>query len=206
MTHNTRRLMTALAAVFVLQCTVCRADSVASRWSKLRKKIDYGKSGEFEGTVEEGRAILAELKKLLKESKRGSGVYKQINREVHKLSKALTKNKMAMSVDKEEQSLENGYEQALACQEKVKSLEATAQQEGRLLTPAEMDTIDQQWGSCLKLVKRLKTTIIRLRKNCHRLKGDYHKKWDDYEKKIDRLRDIAMQARDDLRRRRKAKR
>lgn len=199
-------LLSFLVLLFLLPSDVTLAASVASKWTKLRRKLDYGKSGEFDGTLAEGQKLLGEMKVLLKETKKGSSLYRQIHRAIDELSHALKKNKMMLTVDKEDKALEYTYQQATACQEKVKEIEAKAQETGRLLTPEELTTIDRQWETCIKLVKKVKTTIIRLRKSCNRLSGDYEKRWDDYEKKVDRLRDIAEQAREDLRLRRKAKR
>jgi uncharacterized protein YukE len=75
-----------------------------------------------------------------------------------------------------------------------------------LLTEDELTAIDQEWETCLKIVKSLRATIQNLRRNCGRLSGDYSRKWDELERRVEELRNIAEKARDDLRLRRKATR
>lgn len=206
MNRARKRLPILLSAILVCHCTILAADSVSSRWSKLRRKIDYGPDGEFKGSLEDGSKLLEQVKILMKDAKEQvPAVYKQIDRECKKLTDALKRNKMMLGVEKEEQILNAKYEQALACEQKVKSIEAKAQETGRPLRPDELDAIDGQWEDCLKLVKTLKSTIIKLRQNCRRLSGDYDRKWDEFDRKVDRLRDIAEKARDELRMRRRAR-
>lgn len=197
--------MALLSALFVLHACLCSADSVQTKWSALKRKIDYGKEGEFKGTLEEGNKLLGEITVLMKEAKdKNPPLVKIIDREADKLRDALKVNKMILTVENSEKTFNEKYETAVACQQKVKEMEQAQAASGKPFTDEELGTMDQQWETCLKTLKTLRSSVQNLRKNCNRLSGQYGRKWDEYERKVDQLHKIAEEARDDLRMRRQA--
>ncbi|NOZ21780.1 MAG: hypothetical protein GXP25_11930 [Planctomycetes bacterium] len=200
-----QRVLAIATTAICLHACLCSAATVKSKWSRLKRQIKYGKEGEFKGTFEQGNKLLGEVNALVKEAKAKSPPYARIiDKEARKLRNALRLNKMILQVEKSEQKFNDGYEKALACQEKVKSMEQAQEASKRPFTEEELKTMDKQWESCLRIIKTLRGSIRSLRKNCHRLAGQYGRKWDEYERKLDQLKKIAEEARGDLRMRRQA--
>ncbi|MEW6356449.1 MAG: hypothetical protein AB1696_08995 [Planctomycetota bacterium] len=196
-----------LTALFCLHTCFCSADSVQTKWSALKRKLDYGKDGEFKGTLDEGNKLLGEIDALMKEAKdKNPPLVKIIDREADKLRDALKVNKMILTVENSEKTFNEKYETAVACQQKVKEMEQAQAASGKPFSDEELETMDQQWESCLKTLKTLRSSVQSLRKNCNRLAGQYERKWDEYERKVDQLHKIAEEARNDLRMRRQAMR
>lgn len=196
----------AIMVVMAGWCAVSAGETVQSKWSVLKSKIKYGANGEFKGTLEDGRALLGQVRTLLKEAEgKNPALAKIIKDESRKLSDALDKNKKIVSVDQNEEKLNASYEEALACEKRVKEIVKAAEDKNVYLTEEELTTIDGEWEKCLKILKQLKATVRNLRKDCNRLSGEFDRKWDEFEGKVDRLRDIAEKARDELRMRRRAK-
>ena len=119
------------------------------------------------------------------------------------LSGALSKNKMMLSVTKNEKTLDDIEAKMTSCEERVDAIEQAARARLKLLTEAQLAEIDEQWETCLKYAKKLKSLMGKLRSDCKKLSGDYSRKWDGYERKAQRLRKIAEKARDDLIKRKK---